>query len=64
MKDILLRFQLSLLQIHGQCFDGASNMLGKRSGVAIQIYKEQLKAHYLYPLPLPLFNYKGHNKIF
>ena len=40
-KDILLRFQLSLKLCRGQCFDGTSNMLGKRSGVAIQIYKEQ-----------------------
>ena len=40
-KDILLRFQLSLQLCRGQCFDGTSNMLGKRSGVVIQIYKEQ-----------------------
>ena len=40
IKYFLLRFQLSLQLCHGQCFDGASNMLGKRSGVANQIYKE------------------------
>ena len=35
-----------LLQLsRGQCFDGASNLLGKSSGVAIEIYKEQPKTH-------------------
>ena len=29
IKDILLRFQLSLQLCRGQCFDDASNMLGK-----------------------------------
>ena len=46
IKDILLQFQLSLQLCRGQCYDGASNMLEKKSGVAIQIYKEQPKAHY------------------
>ena len=46
VKEILLRFQLSLQLGRGQCFNGASNMLGKRSGVVIQIYKEEPKAHY------------------
>ena len=32
IKDILLRIQLSLESCRGQCYDGASNMLGKRSG--------------------------------
>ena len=29
MKDILLRCQLNLDMCGGQCYDGASNMLGK-----------------------------------
>ena len=29
-----------------QCFDGASNMFGKLSGLATQIFTEQPKAHY------------------
>ena len=45
IKDILLRFQLSLQLYRGPCLDDASNLLGKRYGVAIQIYKEQLKAY-------------------
>ena len=48
IKEILLRFQFSLQLCRGQCFDGVSNMLGKRSGVAIEIYKEQAKAIYLH----------------
>ena len=46
IKVVLLRLSLQLCR--GQCFDGASNMLGKKSGVAIQIYKEQLKTHYIH----------------
>ena len=41
IKDIFLRFRFSLQLCRGQCFDGASNILRKRSGVFIQIYKEQ-----------------------
>jgi len=32
MKDILLRFHLNLVDCGGQTYDGASNMMGKRSG--------------------------------
>ena len=37
IKDVLLRTQISLDNCRGQCYDGASNMLGKKSGVAKQI---------------------------
>ena len=30
----------------GQCYDGASNMLGKTSGVAVELQKLQIKANY------------------
>ena len=46
MKDILLKYQLNLDLCRGQCYDGASNMLGKSSCVATQIFAEQAKAHY------------------
>ena len=46
IKDVLLRLQLSLQSCRGQCYDGASNMLGRKSGVATQIYLMQPKAHY------------------
>ena len=35
--------QLSLQNLSAQAYDGASNMLGKKSGVAIQILVVQLK---------------------
>ena len=34
IKDTLSRLQLSLSTCRGQCYDGASNMLGKESGIA------------------------------
>lgn len=45
MKDILLRLQLSWSNCRGQCYDGANNMLGCKSGVAKQIQDIQPKAH-------------------
>ena len=43
---ILLRMSLSVSQCRGQCYDGASNMSGKKSGVATQILSEERKAIY------------------
>ena len=37
IKDSLLRFNLSLDSCRGQIYDGASNMLDKKSGVAPQL---------------------------
>ena len=34
IRDVLLQTQISLDNCRGQCYDGASNMLGKKSGVA------------------------------
>ena len=44
IKDILLRYHLSLENCRGQTYDGASNMMGKRSGVSTRIRAEQPKA--------------------
>ena len=44
IRDVLLRTQISLDNCRGQCYDGASNMLGKKSGVAKQILDIQPKA--------------------
>jgi len=44
IKDILLRCHLSLDNCRGQTYDGASNMMGVRSGVSTQITQEQPKA--------------------
>ena len=44
IKDILLRLNLSLQNCRGQTYDGASNMMGKTSGVVTQIQSLQPKA--------------------
>jgi len=44
IKDALVRFNLPLSNLQGQTYDGASNMLGKKSGVAAQIRAIQPKA--------------------
>ena len=43
IKDVFLRIQLFLGKCRGQCYDGASNILGKKSGVATQISNIQPK---------------------
>ena len=37
IQDCLTRFSLPLKLCRGQCFDGASNMLGRKSGVGTKI---------------------------
>lgn len=44
IEDILLRLNLPIDKCRGQTYDGASNMFGKRSGVATQISSLQPKA--------------------
>ena len=44
IRDALLRTKISLDNCRGQCYDGASNMLGKKSGVAKQILDIQPEA--------------------
>ena len=44
IKDSLLRFNLSLDSCRGQIYDGASNMLGKKSDFATQLSAIQPKA--------------------
>ena len=45
MKDVLLKLQLSLVNCGGQCYDGASNMMGHKTGVAKRIQDLQPKAY-------------------
>ena len=45
IKDVLPKLQLSLAYCRGQCYDGASNMLGRNTGVAKRIQDVQPKAH-------------------
>ena len=42
---MLLKLQLSLAYCRGQCYDGASNLLGHKTGVAKRIQDVQPKAH-------------------
>ena len=44
VEDALARLTLSLDKCRGQCYNGASNMLGKKSGVATRIQELQPKA--------------------
>ena len=44
VRDVLLRTQISLDNCRGQCYGGASNMPGKKSGLAKQIFDIQPKA--------------------
>ena len=44
IKDILLRLNLGLSRCRGQCYDVASNMTGKKNGVATQILKLEERA--------------------
>ena len=46
IKDALLRINVQLSKCRGQCYDGASNMNGSRSGVATQISREEKRALY------------------
>ena len=45
IKDVLLKLQLSLVNCRGQCYDGASNMMGHKTGVAKRIQDLQPKAY-------------------
>ena len=52
IKDILLRLNLGLSRCRGQCYDGASNMTGKKNGVATQILKPEERALFTHCYPL------------
>ena len=44
IKDSLCRLNLTLRKVRGQCYDGASNMSGVRTGVAKQLLDEEKRA--------------------
>jgi len=46
IKDALVRLNLSINNCRGQCYDGASNMSGAKTGVAKQIRDVEKKAVY------------------
>lgn len=43
-KDVLVRMNLSMSKLRGQCYDGASTMRGARSGVVKRILDEEPRA--------------------
>ena len=44
IEDVLLRMSLKLIQCRGQCYDGASNMVGCKNGVVTQLLAKEKKA--------------------
>ena len=44
LLDALLRFQIPLSKVRGQCYDGCSTMAGAKSGVATQIAEKEPRA--------------------
>lgn len=46
IKDVLMRMNLTLTKMRGQCYDGASCMSGLKSGVATRLSEEEPRAIY------------------
>ncbi len=46
IKDVLIRMNLSVNKMRGQCYDGASCMSGGKSGVATRMSNEEPRAVY------------------
>ena len=44
IKDVLLRMNLAMTRIRGQCYNGCSTMAREKSGVAKQIKEEERRA--------------------
>ena len=44
MHDVLLRLNLSIAKLKGQCYGGAASMAGRKSGVATQLLREEPRA--------------------
>ena len=57
MKDILLRYQLNLDVCRGQCYDGASKMLGKSFGVAR--FLQNIQRHIAHTAMLILYRFQS-----
>ncbi len=46
VRDTLVRLNLSVSKVRGQCYDGASNMSGIKKGVATQLQVDEPRAIY------------------
>ena len=48
LKDTMLRTNLHISDCHGQCYDGAANMCGSKTGVAIQLRSKEPRATFIH----------------
>ena len=48
VRDVLLRLNLSVTKLRGQCYDGASAMAGLRGGLAKMITDDEPRALYIH----------------
>ncbi len=48
LQDPLLRLNLKLSRCRGQCYDGASNMTGRKNGVKSQILRQEPRALFMH----------------
>ena len=63
IKDVLLKLQLSLVNCRGQCYDGARNMMGHKTGVAKTDPGPPTKGlSYSLSWTLTQLKYKGHHE--
>ena len=46
VTDVLLRMNLSVSKVRGQCYDGAATMAGAKSGVAVRLSTAEPRAVY------------------
>ncbi|CAH0547302.1 unnamed protein product [Brassicogethes aeneus] len=48
VKDVLIRFNIPLLKLRGQCYDGAANVSGKISGLQQRLLEEEPRALFVH----------------
>ena len=48
LKDAMLRMNLSIINCHAQCYDGASTMCGVRNGASTQIRADEPRAIFVH----------------
>lgn len=48
VRDTMIRLNLPVTKVRGQCYDGASNMSGLKKGVATQLQEDEPRAIYMH----------------
>ena len=51
IKDIMIRFELAISRLRGQCYDGAANMSRDISGIQMRIREDEPAAIYIHCRP-------------